>query len=59
MYALCVGESEGDVVRAFRGLGVLLGKEQLRASARPLMRAAFRKYFGTSTGFVDTVVRHV
>ena len=59
MYTLCVGESEKDVEKAFRSLGVLLGKEQLRASARPLMRAAFRKYFGTSTGFVDTVVHHM
>ena len=59
MYALCVGESEKDVEKEFRSLGVLLGKEHLRASARPLMRAAFRKYFGPSTGFVDTVVRHV
>lgn len=59
MYSLCVGESERDVERAFRSLGVLLGKEHLRASARPLMRAAFRKYFGPSTGFVDTVVRHM
>ena len=59
MYTLCVGESEKDVEKAFRSLGVLLSKEQLRASARPLMRAAFRKYFGTSTGFVDTVVQHM
>lgn len=59
MYALCVGESERDVEGAFRGLGVLLGKEHLRASARPLMRAAFRRYFGPSTGFVDAVVHHV
>ena len=59
MYTLCVGESEKDVEKAFRSLGVLLGKEQLRASARPLMRAAFRKYFGASTGFVDTVVQHM
>lgn len=59
MYALCVGESEKDVEWAFRGLGVLLGKEQLRASARPLMRAALGRYFGVSTGFVDTVVRHI
>jgi U5 small nuclear ribonucleoprotein component len=59
MYALCVGESEKDVERAFRGLGVLLGKDQLRASARPLMRAALGRYFGVSTGFVDTVVHHI
>ena len=59
MYALCVGESEKDVERAFRGLGVLLGKDQLRASARPLMRAALGRFFGVSTGFVDTVVNHI
>ncbi|KAL3762929.1 hypothetical protein ACHAWU_001076 [Discostella pseudostelligera] len=59
MYTLCVGESEKDVEKAFRSVGVLLGKEQLRASARPLMRAALRGYFGTSTGFVDSVAHHI
>ena len=59
MYTLCLGESEKDVEKAFRSLGVLLGKEELRASARPLMRAAFRKYFGVSTGFVASVVKHM
>jgi hypothetical protein len=54
-----LGESEKDVEKAFRSLGVLLGKEELRASARPLMRAAFRKYFGVSTGFVGSIVKHV
>lgn len=59
MYMLCLGEPEKDVEKAFRSLGVLLGKEHLRASARPLMRVVFRKYFGTSTGFVDSIVQHV
>ncbi|KAK1744970.1 116 kDa U5 small nuclear ribonucleoprotein component [Skeletonema marinoi] len=59
MYTLCLGEPEKDVEKAFRSLGVLLGKEHLRSSARPLMRVVFRKYFGTSTGFVDTIVQHV
>jgi len=59
MYTLCVGEGEADVERSFRGLGVLLSKEQLRSSARPLMRAAFRRYFGPSTGFVDAAVGHI
>jgi U5 small nuclear ribonucleoprotein component len=59
MYTLCLGESEKDAEKAFRSLGVLLGKEELRASARPLMRAAFRKYFGVSTGFVGSVVKHM
>jgi U5 small nuclear ribonucleoprotein component len=59
MYSLCLGESEKDVEKAFRSLGVLLGKEELKASARPLMRAAFRKYFGVSTGFVGSIVKHI
>jgi len=59
MYTLCLGESEKNVEKAFRSLGVLLGKDELRASARPLMRAAFRKYFGVSTGFVGSVVKHI
>jgi U5 small nuclear ribonucleoprotein component len=59
MYTLTLGESERDVEKAFRSLGVLLSKEELRSSARPLMRAAFRKYFGVGTGFVGSVVKHM
>lgn len=59
IYTACLGESEGEVAKLLRSVGVLLSKEQLRASARPLMRAAFRRFFGNNTGFVDMIVRHV
>ena len=58
MYAACLGEEERDIERTLRGVGVLLSRDQLRASARPLLRAACRRFFGPSTGLVDMVVRH-
>jgi 116 kDa U5 small nuclear ribonucleoprotein component len=60
VYTACLGELEPKMNELFRSVGVLLSKEQLRASARPLLRTALSKFLdGTSAGFVDMVVRHV
>ena len=59
MYTACLGEEEADAEKTLRSVGVLLSRDQLRSSARPLLRAAFRRFFGPSTGFVDMVVRHM
>ena len=60
IYAACLGEQEKDANRLLRSLGVLLKKEQLRASARPLLRAAMSKFLETAThGLVDMIVKHV
>ena len=50
---------EDSVKATLRSVGVLLSRDQLRASARPLLRAAFKRFFGNYTGFVDMVVRHM
>jgi U5 small nuclear ribonucleoprotein component len=60
IYTACVGEREHDTSKLLRGVGVLLGKDQLRASARPLLRAALSRFLQTaSAGFVDMVAQHV
>eukprot|EP00978_Attheya_sp_CCMP212_P007018 scaffold16416_cov52-Attheya_sp.AAC.5 len=59
IYSAALGESEDDAAKTLRSVGVLLSKEQLRSSARPLMRAAFKRFFGNSTGFVDMLVQHM
>jgi U5 small nuclear ribonucleoprotein component len=60
IYAACLGEQENDVNKLLRSLGVLLKREQLRSSARPLLRAALAKFMDTATsGFVDMVVQHM
>lgn len=60
LYAACLGEREQTVSKLLRRVGVLLSKEQLRASARPLLRAALSRFFETATnGFVDMVVKHM
>lgn len=54
IYAACLGEI--NVESTLRRVGVLLRKEELRASARPLLRKACSKFLGTS-GFVDMLVK--
>jgi 116 kDa U5 small nuclear ribonucleoprotein component len=60
IYAACLGEREVDVNKLLRSVGVLLNKEQLRASAEPLLRAALSQFLQTaSSGWVDMIVRHI
>jgi U5 small nuclear ribonucleoprotein component len=60
IYSACLGEREQDVSKMLRKLGVLLGKDELRASARILLRCALSKFFETATcGFIDMVVQHL
>ena len=60
IYTACLGEREADVNKLLRSLGVLLKKDELRASARPLLRSALSKFMETaSCGFVDMVVQHM
>lgn len=58
IYSACLGEREADVNSLLRSLGVLLNKDQLRSSARPLLRAALSQFLKTAQhGFVDMVVQ--
>ena len=60
IYTACLGEREADVNTLLRSVGVLLSKEQLRASARPLLRAAMSRFLATANaGVVDMLVQHV
>lgn len=60
IYSACLGERETDVNKLLRSVGVLLNKEQLRASARPLLRAALSRFFATANaGFMDMLVQHM
>lgn len=60
IYTACLGERETDVTKLLRSVGVLLSKEQLRASARPLLRAALSRFFSTANaGFMEMLVQHV
>ena len=60
IYTACLGEQEEDANKLLRSLGVLLKREQLRASARPLLRAAMSKFMETATcGFAEMIVKHM
>jgi U5 small nuclear ribonucleoprotein component len=60
IYTACLGESDEQVNSLLRSLGVLLKKEDLRASARPLLRSAMSKFLATAAGgVVDMMVQHL
>ena len=60
IYSACLGERAPVAEKLLRQVGVLLSKEQLRASARPLLRSALQQYLATATaGWVDMIVQHV
>jgi len=60
IYSACLGEREPDANKLLRSVGVLLSKEQLRSSARPLLRVACSKFLqSASAGLVDMVVQNV
>jgi 116 kDa U5 small nuclear ribonucleoprotein component len=60
VYATCLGEDVKSMGATWRSLGVYLSKEQLRASPRPLLRAALRQWLPTATaGLVDLLVQQV
>jgi len=60
IYAACLGERETNVNKLLRGVGVLLSKDELRTSGRPLLRSALSRFLQTaSCGFVDMVARHM
>lgn len=60
IYAACLGERATNANTLLRSVGVLLTKDELRSSGRPLLRSALSRFMRTaSCGFVDMVVRHV
>ena len=60
IYAACLGEREDKVNKLLRSVGVLLSKDELRASGRPLLRSALSRFLSTaSCGFVDMIATHV
>ena len=57
LYTACLGESQDTVNKILRSLGILLSKDQLRASTKPLLRSTMRRFFGPSTGLMDMIVK--
>jgi 116 kDa U5 small nuclear ribonucleoprotein component len=60
LYSACLGGREKDVSGLLRSVGVLLSKDELRASGRPLLRSALSQFLRTSScGFVDMIAKHM
>jgi 116 kDa U5 small nuclear ribonucleoprotein component len=60
IYSACLAEREHVVNKLLRSVGVLLHRDELRASARTLLRTALSKFFQTAIcGFVEMTVQHL
>jgi 116 kDa U5 small nuclear ribonucleoprotein component len=60
IYAACLAEREHVVNKLLRSVGVLLHRDELRSSARTLLRTALSKFFQTTIcGFVEMTVEHL
>ena len=60
IYSACLAEREPDVRELLRTVGVFLSRDELRASARPLLRSALQNFLASAHGgLVDALVRHV
>jgi 116 kDa U5 small nuclear ribonucleoprotein component len=60
IYSACLGEREPVTNKLLRSVGVLLSKDELRASARPLIKTAMSKFLQSAkAGLVDMIVQHV
>lgn len=60
IYSVCLGEREPDINPMLRSLGILLSRDELRASARPLLRSAMSRFLQTAShGWVNMLVQHI
>ena len=59
LYAACLGESEKDVSKVLRSVGIHLSKDVLRASSSVLIQHVMEKFMQGSSGFVDVMVKNM
>ncbi|KAF2869504.1 elongation factor 2 [Massariosphaeria phaeospora] len=59
LYSHTLSSSAAHLKVKLHQLGIRLKPSEYKADAKVLMRLVCQQYFGSSTGFVDMVVRHV
>lgn len=59
IYSAVLGEDAPQLTRTLHELGVRVKKDELYMDPKPLLRVILSRFFGSSSGLVDTVVDHV
>ncbi|CAG8607055.1 8109_t:CDS:10 [Paraglomus brasilianum] len=59
LYAQVIGENEQTLKRTLSSLGIRLRASHFQLDVKPLLRIVLDQFFGTATGFVDMIVRHI
>lgn len=59
LFTHSISDSPEDLALVLASLGVQLKPAQYRADARDILKVVCAQFFGSSTGFVDMVVRHI
>jgi len=59
IYSQVIGEDAGALARTLQEIGVRIRKEDFYLDTKPLLRLVMSKFFGSCSGFVDMVSKHV
>ncbi|CAG8516877.1 5124_t:CDS:10 [Paraglomus occultum] len=59
LYAQVIGEDEQTLRKTLSSLGIRLRASHFQLDVKPLLRIVLDQFFGTATGFVDMIVRHI
>ncbi|KAG5439177.1 hypothetical protein PCANB_001476 [Pneumocystis canis] len=59
LYGQTLGETSETLDKTLKSLGIFLKPSQFKLDVRALLKLICNEFFGTSTGFVDMVVKHI
>jgi U5 small nuclear ribonucleoprotein component len=59
LFTHCIADSPEDLRPVLESLGISLKPSQYKLDAKDILKLACEQFFGSSSGFVDMVVRHV
>ncbi|MBE3110712.1 MAG: GTP-binding protein, partial [Acidobacteria bacterium] len=59
LFTHCIADTPEDLRAVLESLGIVLKPSQYKSDAKDLLKLACEQFFGSSTGFVDMVVKHV
>lgn len=59
IYTHTIGENEESLKKTLSKLGITLKPSTYKLDVRPLLRTVCKLFFGDSSGFVDSVLKHI
>jgi len=59
LYSCVLGESEKDLNKTLRGIGIHLSKDQLRSNSNELLQIVMKSFYGNGRSLVDMIVTNV